>query len=146
MPRPQLKKYLPIVILVLLYLGGRQFFHSRPRPVAVGGNHALLQAFQQRQSNVQVQGRGVIVKVLPDDRRGRRHQRFLVRLDDRLTVLIAHNIDLAPRVAKPAPGQEIAFAGEYEWNRQGGVVHWTHHDPRGRHPDGWLLYQGQKYR
>jgi hypothetical protein len=39
----------------------------------------------------------------------------------------------------------ISFYGEYEWNNKGGVIHWTHHDPRGSHPDGWLLYDNRKY-
>ncbi|NKB78258.1 MAG: DUF3465 domain-containing protein [Gammaproteobacteria bacterium] len=87
----------------------------------------LTQAIAQQQSDVQVQSSGTIVKVLPDDNKGSRHQRLLVKLANEHVILIAHNIDLAPRVPSPKEGQTIEFYGEFEWNDRGGVVHWTHH-------------------
>ena len=84
-------------------------------------------------------------KVLPDDRKGSRHQRFILTLDSGQTVLIAHNIDLAPRVPELKRGDVVQFKGEYEWNERGGVVHWTHHDPNGKHAPGWLRREGQRY-
>ena len=54
------------------------------------------------------------------------------------TVLIAHNIDLSPRVAPLRVGDRVEFAGEFEWNERGGVVHWTHPDPRGQHRAGYV--------
>ena len=73
-----------------------------------------------------------MAKLLADDRQGSRHQRFLLRVDGGPTILVAHNIDLAPRVTSLHEGDAIAFSGEYEWNARGGVVHWTHRDPSGR--------------
>ncbi|WFB34858.1 DUF3465 domain-containing protein [Kiritimatiellota bacterium B12222] len=105
----------------------------------------VVAAYQNRQSNVQVEGQGEIVHILPDDTQGSRHQKFILRINDSLTILIAHNIDLAPRVDPISVGDQIAFYGEYEWNQKGGVVHWTHHDPGGRHPDGWLQSHGQRF-
>lgn len=110
----------------------------------VSGNE-LQQAISNGQSDVQVRGEGVVVKVLPDDLDGSRHQRLLVRLSGGQTILIAHNIDLAPRVANLRAGDTLAFFGEYEWNEKGGVVHWTHHDPGGRHIGGWLEHEGKTY-
>lgn len=103
-------------------------------------------AYAAQQSDVLVQASGTVKKILPDDNKGSRHQRFIVALSGGLTVLIAHNIDLAPRVAELKVGDSIEFAGEYEWNKKGGVVHWTHHDPRGKHPGGWLKHKGRLYR
>lgn len=110
-----------------------------------GGDAVLERAFEQRIGNLQVTGQGTVVKVLRDDRNGSRHQRFLVRLASGRTLLVAHNIDLAPRIDALRAGDTVAFYGEYEWNPKGGVIHWTHRDPQGRHPDGWLRHNGQIY-
>ncbi|MFP2768885.1 DUF3465 domain-containing protein [Oceanisphaera sp. KMM 10153] len=106
----------------------------------------LALAYRNRQSDVQVEGRGRVVRLLADDDKGARHQRFLLSLPGGQTLLIAHNIDLAPRIDGLKVGDTVAFYGEYEWNNKGGVVHWTHHDPGGRHPGGWLKHNGQLYR
>lgn len=109
------------------------------------GNDAITRAFANRQSNVQIEGKGTVQKILPDDDKGSRHQRFIVRLDSGETVLIAHNIDLAPRVEALHTGDAIEFYGEYEWNNKGGVVHWTHRDPAQRHAAGWIRHNGRSY-
>jgi predicted SnoaL-like aldol condensation-catalyzing enzyme len=105
----------------------------------------IVNAYIQHQSDVQVSGQGQVVKLLSDDNKGSRHQRFIVRIEEGLTVLIAHNIDLAPRLNTLAQADNISFYGEYEWNEKGGVVHWTHRDPRGHHPAGWIRHKGVTY-
>ena len=105
----------------------------------------LQNAYNNRQGNFQVQGSGVVTNVLSDDAEGSRHQRFILRLSTGQTLLIAHNIDLAPRVAGLNTGHVVEFFGEYEWNEKGGVIHWTHHDPNGRHVAGWLYHNGTIY-
>ncbi len=107
---------------------------------------ALASAYRNHQSRVEVCGRGVIAKVLRDDTQGARHQRCIVRLPSGQTLLIAYNFDVAPRIEGLRAGAPIEFAGEYEWNAQGGVVHWTHRDPGARHPPGWIRYDGREYR
>ena len=113
--------------------------------VSVDDQHKIMQAYQQQRSNVQVQAQGVVKAILPDDNDGSRHQKMIVKLDNGLTVLIAHNIDLAPRIDGLKKGDTVEFYGEYEYSQKGGVIHWTHHDPRGKHMDGWLKYQGKIY-
>ena len=105
----------------------------------------LKKAFENKTSNLQVQSQGIVIKTLPDDNQGSRHQRFLLKLSSGQTLLIAHNIDLAPRIPNLKVGDTVAFYGEYEWNAKGGVIHWTHHDPQKRHPNGWLKHQGKIY-
>ena len=91
-------------------------------------------------------GSGTVSRVLADDNDGSRHQRILVRLPTGQTVLIVHNIDIARRVSGVRVGGEIRFEGEYVWNERGGLVHWTHHDPTGRHKAGSLTCAGRTYR
>lgn len=105
----------------------------------------LTSAYENRQSNIQVRGSGVVVRILPDDLQGRRHQRFILRLSSDQTILISHNIDIAHRVDALRQGDTVEFFGEYEWNSKGGVVHWTHHDPDGRHEVGWLKHKDVIY-
>ena len=69
----------------------------------------------------------------------------IVRLASGQRILIAHNIDLAPRVSPLREGDTVSFRGEYAWNPKGGVVHWTHHDPGGRHAAGWIRHEGQVF-
>lgn len=88
---------------------------------------------------------GQVIKLLSDDNKGSRHQRFIIKLSSGQTLLVAHNIDIAPKIYSLQKGGEVSFCGEYEYNSKGGVVHWTHHDPQGRHRGGWLEYEGRKY-
>lgn len=111
----------------------------------IRSNDRIAAAYRDGRSDVQVRGIGVVKKVLRDDLKGSRHQRFLLRLDNGQTLLVAHNIDLAPRIPGLQKGDSVEFYGEYEWNNKGGVVHWTHHDPGGRHADGWLRHRGRTY-
>ena len=107
---------------------------------------SVSSAYQARTSNVQVRSIGTVIKILADDNKGSRHQKFIVKLASGQTVLIAHNIDLARRINSINIGDSIEFYGEYEWNTKGGIVHWTHHDPAGRHKDGWLKHNGVLYK
>lgn len=110
-----------------------------------GNSETVDYAFRNQISGLQVEGAGIVEKVLADDTSGSRHQRIILRTGENQTILIAHNIDLAPRVDGIAKGEPLQFYGEYEWNKKGGVVHWTHRDPAGNHIDGWLKYNGRLY-
>jgi hypothetical protein len=100
-------------------------------------------AFREGRGDLWVTLEGQVERTLSDDRDGSRHQRFVLRLAEDLTVLVAHNIDLAPRVPLQ-PGDRLRLRGEYGWNERGGVVHWTHHDPAGA-PGGWIDFDGRRY-
>jgi len=102
-------------------------------------------AFSERADGAMVESVGTVKRILPDDNEGSRHQRFILELGSGQTVLVAHNIDLAPRINALKAGDTVLFRGQYETNDRGGVVHWTHHDPRGEHPAGWLEHNGRRY-
>lgn len=118
---------------------------SRASDQPASNTLAVVNAFMQHQQDVQVRDQGEVVKTLLDDNQGSKHQRFIARTEAGITVLIAHNIDLAPRLNNLAVGDAVSFYGEYEWNEKGGVVHWTHRDPRGRHAAGWIKHKGVTY-
>lgn len=150
-----MKRLFAAILLIALVYGFQQF--SRPgevvpeasptgaRTADARSGDALAAAIRDRRSDAQVTGEGRVTRVLSDDDRGSRHQRFILDVGYG-TVLVAHNIDLAPRIESLRTGDIVGFSGEYEWNDRGGVVHWTHRDPAGRHEDGWLRHDGRTYR
>src|ERR1051326_7859746 len=75
-------------------------------------------AFTSGTSDVQVEGEGTVISILSDDVAGSRHQRFIVQLASGQTVLITHNIDLAPRIDGLEVGDSVRFNGEYAWNEK----------------------------
>jgi hypothetical protein len=151
-----MKKLLWIVVLAVAVYAGYQHRHDGRgqvlAPATVPFSHGGEQAAEGDRhggmpsaSHAQVQGSGVVVRILPDDEDGSRHQRFILRTPSGQTLLVAHNIDLAPRVSGLSVGDTVDYSGEYVRNAKGGVVHWTHHDPSGRHVAGWLKHAGQTY-
>ena len=142
MSRPALAIVLGPVVVILAYALLRTPAPFAP-PAETG---AIARAYAAKRSDLVVESGGVVVRSLRDDVHGSRHQRFIVRLDDGHTVLVSHNIDLAPRIDAIRAGDRVEFRGEYEWTDQGGVVHWTHHDPQGRRPGGWVRHDGREYR
>ena len=148
-----MKKLLLLVAIIAIgYAGWTQY---RPAPFSVWrgqetatestGDAEIARALETRASGVQTQGEGTVTRILPDDNEGSRHQRFIIKLRSGQTLLIAHNIDIAPRVGSLRVGDAITFKGEYAWNSKGGVIHWTHHDPGGRHAAGWLRHGSDTY-
>lgn len=104
----------------------------------------IPELFRTKTSDEVVTVEATVVRLLADDNEGSRHQRFLVETPDGITVKVAHNIDLADRVPI-AIGDTVRIRGEYEYTDLGGVLHWTHHDPKGWHEDGWIEHDGRRY-
>lgn len=123
---------------------------SFPKPTSLT---SFREVFSARQSRVWLTASVRVVKILTDDTKGDQHQRFLVEGRNGITVLVAHNIDLAPRVPL-TKGSILEIRGRYEWNDKGGVLHWTHKYPserRGSYPfdeakGGWIRHNQKTYR
>ncbi len=145
--RRQRKIFILLAALLVagLYAKYPGLFPSSGGRVASPLQSGVASAYRARQSNIQVSGQGVVSRVLPDDRQGIRHQKFILLLPSGQSLLVAHNIDLAPRIPHLKKGDQISFTGEYEWNPKGGVLHWTHKDPHGRHAAGLLRRGNQLY-
>ena len=153
---PKLMRILAVVVLVCLAVGFAlsRIPASAPEPVqaptptgtTTGSTDAQLALlYQQQATNVQAGGSGTVSRILADDDDGDRHQRFILELDSGQTLLVAHNIDIAPRLDGLQVGDRVDFYGEYVYSDQGGTIHWTHHDPQGRHVAGWLDWDGRRY-
>ena len=143
-PKHRLPAWQTLLVLVILALWqGREAWQRAHIPPSEG-LVAVQEAFAGEKSGVWLEASGQVKKVLPDDQQGDRHQRFLLDLDRRHTVLIAHNVDLATRVPA-AVGETLTVRGRYEWSEQGGVIHWTHRDPQRPDEGGWIRHKGQTY-
>jgi hypothetical protein len=69
------------------------------------------------------------------------HEGFVIAASGQ-TITVEDNVD----ITGPIPlrrGDTVSLLGQYECDD--GVIHWTHHDPRGRHPVGYIEVNGQRY-
>lgn len=137
-----MRKWLGVLALVAVVIAGYERFDSGMPIRDMPASEARLEAAAD---DTQVHGSGVVTRILPDDDQGSRHQRFILRLPSGQTLLVAHNIDLAPRVSHLEVGDTVEYYGQYQSNPKGGVVHWTHRDPAGRHAAGWLKHGGETF-
>jgi hypothetical protein len=132
---------LRVALLAALALAAVSMWWVREGPAS-----PIDAAYETQQSGLIVVAEGQVHRILADDLDGSAHQRFIIRMPSGLTLLVAHNIDLAPRIPDLQVGKSVTVRGQYEWNEKGGLVHWTHHDPRGYRDGGWVEYQGRTYR
>lgn len=138
-------------LIILIFLAAAFFIYDESQKVEISSPPIFVDSTDASRPDdrwlpgQQVQGNGMVLRILPDDNEGSRHQKFILELPSGRTVLVAHNIDLAPRIADLQTGDSVEFYGEFETNDRGGVIHWTHRDPQGRHPHGWLEHRGRRY-
>ncbi len=118
-------------------------------------DRAVCDAYAAGRSHVEVVADGIVTRTLgvapgrPSTtlRAGSSpHEGFLMRLSSAcsLIVRVEANTDFTGSFPL-APGQRVNVKGEYEYYPMGGVVHWTHRDPRGRHEGGFIQTGGGLY-
>ena len=104
----------------------------------------MSDTFTKRNDGEWVEVSGFVRRLLSDDGDGSLHQRFIIDVGHRQTLLVAHNLELADRVPVGL-GDRVYVRGLYEWNDLGGLVHWTHNDPMESEEGGWVRYRRKVY-
>lgn len=107
-----------------------------------GSMEQLRTVMRSNASRPQVMATGVVSQVLPEDHDGLPHQKFTISVDKQVTLLIVSNLDFG-RVPVVV-GKSVTVCGEFKRVGQG-MIHWTHYDPRGTHPDGFTIVDGALY-
>ena len=110
----------------------------------VQDDREALKAQTDRLNKVEVTIQATVAELLPDDTTGIPHQRFLIVLSNGSKILVAHDTKMAPAVPLKK-GDPVRIRGEYIWNAEGGVLHWTHHTDTPRHDCGWIEYGAYRY-
>lgn len=113
-------------------------------PDSAAAQQHILQAQSNRCRKTELTVGAFVARLLPDDRKGLPHERFLIGLSNGSTVLVAHDTAMAPYVPLHA-GDYVVIHGEYKWTEKGGILHWTHHSDTSRHEGGWIDYAGNRY-
>ncbi len=88
-----------------------------------------------------------VVKLLPDDKKGPLHQRWIMEIENGLTITVFHNVDIAERVPLNVGDTLVGVAGELEYGDRwkDPIMHWTHEDPQGQRKAGYVLFHGTTY-
>ncbi len=109
-------------------------------------NAVVCKAYAQHLSGIEVDAAGTVTRLLGTHPGVQSpHTGFLVELQPcGVTVRVEANTDFTG-VVPIRRGDDVVLRGEYEYYGQGGVIHWTHRDPRGRHPSGYVKVGGTTY-
>lgn len=142
-----------ITTAVLVSVLAASVAYLRTRPSGPSANSAAKEAavgcrvvhrdFVQHRNGVWVTLDAAIIRILPDATGRYRHQRFVVLCPGGETVLIVNDVSIGRRVPVIVGGA-IGVRGQYIWNAQGGLVHFTHHSDTGGSA-GWILWHGRVY-
>lgn len=102
-------------------------------------------SYGKADSGTWIEAAGIVIRLLSDEPGAERHQRFVLDAGSGRSLLVLHNLELAERVPVGL-GDRVRVRGLYEWNAQGGLVHWTHRDPMGVEDGGWIRLRRREYR
>jgi hypothetical protein len=113
-------------------------------PTSTPDDAAVVSDFQNHRSQLEVTADGTVIRLFADRASNSgTHEQFIIRLrGEELTVEIEHNITIGARVPV-ALGDQVIVHGEYIWNAEGGLIHFTHHDPQGTHEGGYIIDNGK---
>ena len=103
---------------------------------------SLSSVMRSRADRPQVYVTGVVAQILAEDHNGLPHQKYNIRVNNQVTLMVVSNLDFG-RVPLTV-GATVSVCGEYKRVGQG-MIHWTHFDPHGSHPDGFTIVDGKLY-
>jgi hypothetical protein len=112
-------------------------------------NAAVYDAWRYHRAHLEVTADGSVARIL-GTRRGPSgvHEGFLLHLRGAgghgLTVRVEDNVD----ITGPIPlteGDDVEVRGEYIYDPRGGLIHYTHRDPGGRHAGGYVRAEGHTF-
>lgn len=135
---------------LVVVVGGSVYLRLQSHTVSVTtaqregrvGCASVRQSFDHGQSGVWLALTARVTRLLPDAYGKYQHQRFIVACSSGLTVEIVNDVSVGRR-APVSPGDQISVRGEYIWNPEGGLIHFTHHGGSGE--GGWILLRGKIY-
>lgn len=125
--------------------------------LALGGCASGAHNLQSAISTCAAQPQGYVEVYIPDarvvrvlgEREGRSgmHEGFLITAPDgSQSVARAFKVEDNTDITGPIPlqrGDAVSLLGQFECDDS--VIHWTHHDPRGRHRSGYIEVHGTRY-
>lgn len=141
-----------ILLISAVALAGYWFVSNNPELVksfmggTASGGDVVQQAYDNKQTNVQVSGTGVVHSIQPfvrDD--GDKVQKFVLHLPTGLKLRVVHDFEASAIISNLKKGDSVEFSGVYTWNSSGGVVTGTHKDPAGLRWPGWIKHRGKTY-
>ena len=103
---------------------------------------SLNQVRNSKANRPMVYVEGKITQILPEDKAGLPHQKYIIQAFGSIKIQVVSNLDFG-RIPVQS-GDVVSVCGEYI-NASGGMVHWTHFDPHGGHPDGFTILDGKLY-
>ncbi len=134
---------LPILLSLSLISVAARENYGVIRPAT--NDSEIVRALENRKMVNFIQGANLVVtRILPEDTRGNPHQLWMARLSSGSQVKIIYNLDMGERVPLKV-GDVFSVGGQFLWTNKGGLIHWTHEDPRKNRPDGYVILDGQVY-
>jgi len=104
----------------------------------------ITSAWHKKSSNLLVEVDARVVLLLPNRDDIKKLQRFLVELENGHRLEVAHDLELSENVPVGVSSL-IRLKGEFDYNENGGLIHWTHADPAGNRDGGWIEHNDMRY-
>jgi hypothetical protein len=118
---------------------------SQPSQPGSADDSKIVNAVNNKRRVDFVEGGGmVVVKLLPDDRNGLQHEKWVVRLSNGALMQAVYNLDMCEYVPLKV-GDVVSMGGQFIWTNEGAMLHWLHYDPRQNRPDGYVELNGKVY-